>query len=89
MSTQMRDEFEKFCRREFGDAFRMPQTGKRYSSTVIDLMWQAWQASRAVQVVELLDAIVLPEGASVTQALKIFRAACVDELEAAGVRVES
>ena len=82
---QMRSEFEAWCRRERHGVILKRGADGEYNSHEAQIMWEAWQASRAIVEIEA------PETESYlgTRQVTFERDAMwLDSIRAAGLRVK-
>ncbi|ROM29318.1 hypothetical protein BK645_10130 [Pseudomonas protegens] len=90
MSDKMREEFEEWAWKRFGDVFWygierahvFMRSGDRYHTEFLNTRWESWQASRESMVVELPKdhEFHSPSG---------MRRGCREALESLGLRVKS
>ncbi|MEE5088426.1 hypothetical protein V2J74_27100 [Pseudomonas alliivorans] len=82
---KVREEYEAWVLREYPNQHMGRFATGEYHSTVIEHCWQAWQASREAQVIELPDQYKYADPGEAVHVIIDCRSA----IEAAGVKVKS
>lgn len=97
MTDKMREEFEAWVLSEYPNRRMSKFADGEYHSTTIQYCWLAWQASRAVLVIDLPPVPVVPDEPEEAiddsfmdgyYAAQGMRNACAQNIEAAGLKVK-